>query len=163
MTDFGKLLEEWERLKAVKAGNAGKDKRSEEIAQRSRSALERAMLSGGGPSSKDEEETADRPLTRPEIAAMPVDAVLDLHGLTAAAALESLRDFFRTASDRGLDKVLVIHGKGLHSEEGPVLGKTVRRFLETSPLAGRNGPADRRSGGSGAVWVLIRKSGQRSR
>jgi len=165
MSDFGKILEEWERLGHEKTRDPRKinQTKKESPAERSRRILEEAMLRGADAVDKDVQEQPVRPLTKAEIAAMSVEAVLDLHGLTASDAESSLSAFFRDAAARSLKKVLVIHGKGLHSEDAPVLGKTVRRFLETSPLAGRHGWADRKSGGNGAVWVLIRENGQRSR
>lgn len=120
-----------------------------------------APVVDGAPKIEDEETL--RPLTKAQIAALPVEAVLDLHGQTAAAAESSLSGFFRESARLGLRKVLVIHGKGLHSDDTPVLGKTVQRFLESCPLAGRHGPADKRNGGNGAVWVLIKGENQRSR
>jgi DNA-nicking Smr family endonuclease len=160
MTDFGKVLADWEKLDHHTSRTSVKKEHIEEDdhASRARKALEEAMMSGDLPVPKDEVANTSRPLTKADIAAMPVEAVLDLHGVTAADAEVSLAAFFRDAAVRGVRKVLVIHGKGLHSEEEPVLGKTVRHFLETSPYAGRNGTADRRSGGSGAVWVLIKGS-----
>lgn len=83
-------------------------------------------------------------------------AVLDLHGMTSEEAKTALRGFIDTSARAGLEKVLVIHGKGLHSEGAPVLKKATRDVLETHPLAGRFGEAAKEEGGSGAVWVLIR-------
>ena len=167
MADFGKILDEWER-RAVRdfrrpvpsnPTEAGKIVREDSA----RRMLERALLESGDPGLKSD-ETLDAPrVSKAQVEALPVDAVLDLHGLTAAGAEESLSRFFRDAASRGLAKVLVIHGKGNHSEGEPVLKRTVLRFLETSPLAGRHGTADRRLGGGGAVWVLLKTSGQRSR
>lgn len=165
MADFGEILREWERIaprkrpavrKADEVGAADSDIPA-------RKALEEALFRGADPSIKGDDETPVRPRTKSEIVAMPVEAVLDLHGQTATDAELSLSAFFRDAAAKGLSKVLIVHGKGLHSGAAPVLGKTVRRFLETSPLAGRHGSADRRSGGSGAVWVLIKGRDQRSR
>ena len=168
MADFGKILDEWDRRsrrdfrrprrpdpEEVEEGKSRRDP--------AREALERAMLAGVDPSRKGEEGRDPSPLSRAEIEALPVEAVLDLHGLTSEAAWEALSRFFRDASSRGLTKVLVIHGKGNHSEGEPVLKRTALRFLETSSLAGRHGTAERRLGGSGAVWVLVRKGAQRSR
>lgn len=172
MADFGKILEEWD-LRAVrdfrKPGRSGAEEFEEherrELSRResARRALEKAMLENADPSRKQEDDSAPSRITKAEIEALPIEAVLDLHGLSAAAAEEALSLFFRDAATRGLAKVLVIHGKGHHSEGEPVLIKTVRDFLETSPLAGRHGTADRRQGGSGAVWVMVRKGAQRSR
>ena len=157
MADFGDILEEWERRGGGRSA-AGGDERAAR-----RKALEEAMLRNAGVRDEGESEEDAFPRTRAQIAALPVGARLDLHGMTAAEAEEALERFFEDAARRGIEKVLVIHGKGIHSEDGPVLGRTVRRFLEASPRAGRHGAADRKDGGNGAVWVLVRGYGQRSR
>ncbi|HSV55591.1 MAG TPA: Smr/MutS family protein [Magnetospirillaceae bacterium] len=128
MADFGKILEEWDR----------------------------SYPQDGSASRRDMEVVEPGWRTRTEIEALPVEAVLDLHGHTAASAEAALDRFFRDAASQGVVKVLVIHGKGHHSAGKPVLKLTVQRFLHSSPLAGRCGQADRKSGGGGAVWVLVR-------
>lgn len=90
-------------------------------------------------------------------------AELDLHGLSGAEAEEALERFLHEAHRRGLRKVLIIHGKGHHSPGEPVLPRTVRSFLEKCPFTGAFGPADRRQGGRGATWVMLRGEGYRSR
>ncbi len=85
---------------------------------------------------------------------------LDLHGLTTAEALQATERFLAACRSRGLEKVLIIHGKGNHSRGEPVLGKAVRRCLERSPHAGAFGAAEQKRGGRGALWVILR---QRSR
>jgi DNA-nicking Smr family endonuclease len=57
--------------------------------------------------------------------------------------------------------VLVIHGKGMHSEGEPVLGRTARRVIEASPWTGGYGPAERSQGGSGALWVAVKRGSNR--
>lgn len=101
-------------------------------------------------------ETLHRYLSRREIDALPYDAVLDLHGMTALAAEEALETFFFEACSKKLRKVLIIHGKGIHSKSGPVLSEIVRRWLERHPTAGRSGTAGNEDGGSGATWVLLK-------
>lgn len=88
---------------------------------------------------------------------LPVDGTLDLHGLTAAEAENKLRIFFAKAQKTGWKKVLVIHGKGIHSSDEPVLKKVVMDFIENSPNAGSHGIPGASEGGSGAVWVAIKK------
>jgi hypothetical protein len=88
---------------------------------------------------------------------MRPQAVLDLHGKTASEADALVTDFLVASSRSGLEKVLIIHGKGLHSAGEPVMADIVRRALETNSLAGSFGPADRNLGGRGATWVRIRK------
>ncbi|MHB0897024.1 MAG: Smr/MutS family protein [Spirochaetales bacterium] len=88
---------------------------------------------------------------------MRPQAILDLHGKTAAEAESLVTDFLLGSSRSGLEKVLVIHGKGLHSAGEPVMAEIVRKALEANSLAGSFGPADRNQGGRGATWVRIRK------
>ncbi|WP_071650361.1 Smr/MutS family protein [Spirochaeta thermophila] len=87
-------------------------------------------------------------------------AVLDLHGFTREEAERRLKDFLVEARGKGYRVLLVVHGKGLHSEREPVLKKVVYRTLESCPFVGRIETAPRRWGGAGAVVAFLR---QRSR
>ncbi len=98
-----------------------------------------------------------------ELDALPIDAVLDLHGMTAAQAEAALSAFFATAVARGAKKVLIIHGKGIHSGGEAVLKKLTKQWLERCPAAGRSGKAERTQGGTGATWVIVKDGNQRSR
>jgi len=91
------------------------------------------------------------------LAAKRPEAFLDLHGMTAEEAEAALAAFFEVSARKGLEKVLVITGKGIHSQGEPVLGKAARRAIEASPWAGRFGVADAASGGGGALWVILKK------
>jgi DNA-nicking Smr family endonuclease len=87
------------------------------------------------------------------------DASIDLHGLTKDEAWNALDSFFNDANTKGLEKLLVIHGKGNHTvTEGQdaVLKKTVRDFIEHCPFAGENGSSKISSGGAGSTWVLLK-------
>lgn len=88
---------------------------------------------------------------------MRPQAILDLHGKTAAEADRLIAEFLFSSSRSGLEKVLIVHGKGLHSTGGPVMAEVARKALESNSLAGSFGPADRDQGGRGATWVRIRK------
>jgi len=86
---------------------------------------------------------------------------LDLHGLTQDEALHSLRMFLRESRLEGLRKVLVIHGKGLHSESGrAVLREAVRQALMKDRNVAAWGEAQRHKGGSGAAWVWLSAPGK---
>jgi len=87
---------------------------------------------------------------------MICEASIDLHGLTREEADIRLNAFITECVRRGLKKVLIIHGKGNHSNEGPVLSHAVRSFIESDKRLGRFGFADKTLGGKGATWVLIR-------
>jgi DNA-nicking Smr family endonuclease len=83
---------------------------------------------------------------------------LDLHGFTQSEAVNALDAFVRHARKTGMLKVLVIHGKGYHSESEPVLKKAVRLYLEASTDIGRFEAAPPRLGGSGAVIIYLKRS-----
>ena len=89
---------------------------------------------------------------------MKPEAYLDLHGLHQDQARESLDRFITDCKARGYRKVLIIHGKGIHSSgSDPVLGELVRRFIEQDKRCGASGhPKTKAEGGSGATWVLLK-------
>jgi len=109
------------------------------------------------PDDRVEERESARPgLGRRALKKMRPQDELDLHGLYEREALEALKRFISRSHERGLKKVLVIHGKGRHSARTPVLGRAVRKFLESCPRTGEFGTASREDGGQGAVWVILR-------
>ena len=82
----------------------------------------------------------------------------DLHGLTAAQARTQLRVFIAESAARGLGCVRVIHGKGLRSgPRGPVLKTNVQHWLAQWDEVLAFVSARARDGGSGAVYVLLRR------
>lgn len=87
---------------------------------------------------------------------MPAEATLDLHGMTRDEAWITLDRFVESCQKRRIRKVLIIHGKGNHSSENPVLGGVVHSFIERDYRLGASGHPDKKLGGRGATWVLIR-------
>ena len=110
------------------------------------------------PENKDDEQPGNGPQSvgRKKLLRMPVQSRIDLHGMTAEEAGKTLENYLRRSKKQGLKKVLIIHGKGLHSAGKPVLKMEVVKLLERNPHAGEFGTADRKDGGSGAVWVLLK-------
>lgn len=104
-------------------------------------------------SSPETESPAER---RRRLHAMRPEATIDLHGLTRDDAWSRLELFFADSVRRGLKKVLIIHGKGTHSAEDPVLRRMVRLFLEQNSHAGESGSSEKDSGGSGSTWVILK-------
>jgi DNA-nicking Smr family endonuclease len=127
--DFGDILDQWDRKTGKPAVN-----KDAEIA-------EAAMQPGKH---------------RRRLRAKKPDAELDLHGLTRDEAWIALDGFFRAGQQQELEKLLIIHGKGNHSEGEAVLKRTVQEFIERCPFAGENGFGSAASGGSGATWVLLK-------
>ncbi|HED16632.1 MAG TPA: DNA mismatch repair protein MutS [Gammaproteobacteria bacterium] len=88
-----------------------------------------------------------------------IDAELDLHGLTVNQAREALAQFLSECQQHNSRAVRIIHGKGLGSaHRGPVLKNSVNKWLpqrhEVLAFCSAT-PAD---GGTGAVYVLLKKS-----
>lgn len=88
---------------------------------------------------------------------MPYEAQIDLHGLTAEEAALRLDQFVGECYKRGIRKILIIHGKGNHSEDMPVLSGMVRSFVERDYRLGESGHPDKKDGGKGATWVIVRE------
>ena len=87
-----------------------------------------------------------------------VNHQIDLHGLTREESLAALPLFLQAAQKKGQKAVLVITGKGNHSQDEPVLQQAVTSWLRDG---GRSivlefAPAPREMGGSGALVVFLR-------
>jgi DNA-nicking Smr family endonuclease len=86
---------------------------------------------------------------------------IDLHGLSAKEARPELTAELREAFAAGERCALVVHGRGLHSESGPVLKDGVAEWLTAPPLAAlvlAFASALPRDGGPGASYVLLRRA-----
>ncbi|HEU0218150.1 MAG TPA: Smr/MutS family protein [Stellaceae bacterium] len=89
----------------------------------------------------------------------PVEARLDLHGLTQAEAHRALAAFLQSARASGKRCVLVITGRG--SAGGGVLKTAVPRWLDEPafrPHVLAIATAQPRDGGSGALYVMLRRT-----
>jgi DNA-nicking Smr family endonuclease len=95
----------------------------------------------------------------------PIDARIDLHGMTQASAHSALAHFLRRAQHDGARVVLVITGKGKvsadpHAERG-VLKRQVPLWLESPelrPLVVGFESANIGHGGAGALYVRMRRA-----
>lgn len=87
------------------------------------------------------------------------EASLDLHGCNRAEAHEKVRVFLQNRQRAGMKTVLVITGRGQHSEGGePVLRNDVETYLRTKASAWviEWGRAPKQYGGGGALVVFLR-------
>jgi len=90
-----------------------------------------------------------------------VESRVDLHGLNARTAHVAVRRTLERAHAEGQRCVLVVHGRGSHSPEGPVLRAFLLRWLTESrvaPFVMAFASARPRDGGEGATYVLLRRS-----
>ena len=91
---------------------------------------------------------------------IPIEAQLDLHGLTQQEALDALANFLSTAIEAGQRCVLVITGKGTAREGGGVLRTLIPGWLAEGAYREWVLAAERaqpRHGGDGALYVLLRR------
>jgi DNA-nicking Smr family endonuclease len=87
-----------------------------------------------------------------------VAAEIDLHGMTRVEAREALKEFIAESTRRNLSCIRVIHGKGSGSgPAGPVLKYAAQEWLTRWDDVVAFASAARRHGGTGAVYVLLRR------
>jgi DNA-nicking Smr family endonuclease len=88
----------------------------------------------------------------------PLEQTLDLHGVTRNEALDLLEDLFRGAVRDQLRALCIIHGRGLHSRDKPVLKEAVYQWLRRGPFAHTVLAVIPQPGsGGGACLVLLRR------
>ncbi|MGD8777250.1 MAG: Smr/MutS family protein [Syntrophobacterales bacterium] len=90
-----------------------------------------------------------------------IQAHLDLHGMTATEARQAVERFILNSVIKGLRCVLIIHGRGLNSQDQiPILKERMTSWLKRGRLKhlvlafATAQPCD---GGAGALYVLLRK------
>ena len=87
-----------------------------------------------------------------------IDGRLDLHRHTVKEAREALFAFLDLARRRGWRTVLVLHGRGERSATPARIKSYVAHWLTQVPDLIAWHSADRRDGGTGAVYVMLRKT-----
>lgn len=95
------------------------------------------------------------------------EAHLDLHGLNAQQAFETLRGFMRGSWYKGLRTILVVPGRGKNSPDGVgVLRGKLQSWLTQDPFKRvvlAFCTAQPHDGGPGSVYVLLRKYKKKGR
>ena len=89
------------------------------------------------------------------------DHELDLHGLSQQQAVTALADFIQQALQQHIRQVCIVHGRGLHSSDKPILKNTTYQWLEqgeyaASILAAIPTPQSK----GGASHVLLKRAGK---
>lgn len=88
---------------------------------------------------------------------IPWESSLDLHGLTVDHARETFCKFIEERLKEGKRCLLIIHGKGSPNGEPPILKNHVNHWLRQLPSVLAFHSALARQGGSGAVYVLLKR------
>jgi len=89
-----------------------------------------------------------------------IQSEVDLHGLTLAEARRELSEFLAAAQTRRHLCVRVIHGKGRkNAQSAPRLKPAVNQWLQRNKQVLAFCSARAMDGGTGAVYVLLKRSG----
>ncbi len=95
-----------------------------------------------------------------------IEARLDLHRMTVKQAREEVKQFIDEASKLGLRTLLILHGKGqrkVEKENTAVLKGYVNHWLQQLEMVQAFHSAQPVHGGTGAVYVLLRKNADKKR
>ncbi|WP_421197583.1 DNA endonuclease SmrA [Aeromonas enteropelogenes] len=87
-----------------------------------------------------------------------LQASLALHQKTLNEARQALVQFVQDCEQRDIRCLLILHGKGERSTPRALLKSYVSAWLPQLPAVMAIHSAERRHGGSGALYVLLRKS-----
>ena len=100
----------------------------------------------------------------------PSSKICDLHGYSLETANDKIRELINHAYSTGIKKILIITGKGLHSdnEKNPYISKDlgilknsvpnyIKSNLELMELVKEIREADVNDGGSGAFYIFLKK------
>ena len=125
-----------------------------------------AMASLKGPlpdpplSAQQQGQSPPRRMKRLRRGELVPQATLDLHGLQRRDVVAKMRSLLQNARHHGWEVLLVITGKGLHSEQGEaVLRQEVEDFITTCGHGqiAEWGRAPRQYGGDGALVLFLRR------
>jgi len=88
-----------------------------------------------------------------------IDNSIDLHGMTVDAARNYLLEFLGECETDGSRCIIIVHGKGYSSpEKKPVIKPMVNRWLRATPMVLAFSSALPADGGTGAVYVLLKRN-----
>ena len=101
----------------------------------------------------------------------PINKTIDLHGFTLEDANKKIEKLIIDAHEKGVSKVIVITGKGIHSnvERDPYVSKDLSTLKFSVPDYIKNNSelmkkireiknADKEDGGSGALYIYLKRN-----
>ena len=162
--DFAREMADVVRLEPDPRGRVRATSRISPPRAETQPKIRRAALSG---SPTDSESSADDAFVAPGVDRRELRKLrrgdhapgnrLDLHGVSAEDAVASVKRFIDSSRHRHRC-ICIVHGRGLHSEGNVSILKTrVRDYLRQHPAVLAYSDAPRADGGSGAVYVLLRR------
>ena len=88
----------------------------------------------------------------------PIDASLDLHRMRVKQAREQVLAFIKECLRQDIRTALISHGKAEHSELKATLKSCINQWLKEIDVVQAFHSAQPKHGGTGAVYVMLRKS-----
>ncbi len=101
----------------------------------------------------------------------PINKTIDLHGFTLEEANKKIEKLINDAHEKGVSKVIVITGKGIHSnvERDPYVSKDLSTLKFSVPDYIKNNSelmkkireiknADKEDGGSGVFYIYLKRN-----
>lgn len=96
---------------------------------------------------------------RENLFALPFEAEIDLHAVRKNEVGGMIDDFIKSTESRGMKKVKIVHGKGLHStRKKSTIYETVISFIRSDERCGAYGFCSDEEGGEGATWIILEKN-----
>jgi len=89
-----------------------------------------------------------------------INARIDLHGQNREQALEKLNRFLQHAHAHHLRNLLIVHGKGAKHGNTPILKQEIYYYLTQHPDVLTMMTANQKHGGTGASYVILKKTRQ---
>lgn len=89
---------------------------------------------------------------------MPIEARVDLHGMTVEQARSTVLEFIRDCCTYDVRFVLITHGKGEGRAQPAILKSCINSWLPELSAVLAFHSAHSRHGGTGATYVLIRSN-----
>lgn len=87
-----------------------------------------------------------------------IDARLDLHQMSIEKASKAVFSFIRESREYDLRTLLIVHGKGNRGDRKALLKNYTLQWLEELPEVLAYHSATPKDGGTGALYVLLKKS-----
>ena len=143
--NFNKILDDWEKEKKKKNKKI-MDKYLDKYLPDTISMQQKKM----------DQKTDVKGKARAQRLKIKPQRILDLHGMRIEEAFKAVDRFLIECKKDGIKKVLIIHGKGRHSKEPFILAKKIKEYIQKNPLTGEYGIPQKKFGGRGALWILIR-------
>ena len=104
-----------------------------------------------------------RTYTLNELRRMDPQSTLDLHGEYKAEGEVEIKNFLQSSYDHGLRKISIITGKGLHSEDGQsVLRSLLEDIVKSVDYISEYNNAPLNKGGSGAMWIILKEKSDKT-